>query len=71
MSNSNVPSIEWITIQKLAEITGLTIESIRAQIKKGKLIRGYHWVKQNGRIFISTEKYNEWITGKQPRSIRG
>jgi len=71
MSSNKAPVIEWITIDKLAEITGLTKYSIRALIKKGKLLNSYHWVKCNGRIFISTEKFNEWISGKQPRNIRG
>lgn len=69
MSSNLTPQIEWITVKKLSEITGETIEGIRAKIKKGKLVKGYHWVKKEGRIFINTVRYNEWISGKKPRNI--
>lgn len=70
MSINSTPQIEWITVKKLSEITGETIEAIRAKIKKGKLREGYHWVNRERRIFINTVRYNEWISGKSPSNIR-
>lgn len=69
MLNKQV-AIEWIRVEKLSELTGETVQAIRAKIKKGKLQKGYHWVKREGRIFINTVRYNEWISGKLPSNTR-
>ena len=53
---------KWVTIKKMAEITGWTVESIRANQKKGKLERNVHWIKAHGRIWIHVENFNEWIS---------
>ena len=71
MPKDQAPHIEWITLTRLAELTGLTKEAIRAMIKKGKLEMDYHWRKQCGRIYINTERFNEWVEGKTQKNIRG
>ncbi len=63
--------IEWITLPKLAELTGLTKEAIRAMIKKGKLEIDYHWRKESGRIYINIRRFNEWVEGRPRKNIRG
>ncbi|MEH6542465.1 MAG: hypothetical protein V7721_00855 [Porticoccaceae bacterium] len=70
MSKKQVLQVEWVTLKRLSELTGLTSEAIRAMIKKGKLQIDYHWHKQDGRIYLNIERFNEWAQGKTPRNIR-
>lgn len=57
--------MKWISIQKCAELYGITEEAIRALKKKGDWREQTHWVKApNGRIFINVKKVDEWIEGK-------
>jgi len=70
MTNLQAPQVEWVTIKKLSELTGLSVESIRANIKKGQFLIDYHWRKQCGRIYINTVRFNEWVEGKPPRNTR-
>lgn len=66
------PKIElgWMTIENLSELTGLTTEAIRAYKKKGKIRMDYHWRKHEGRILIHYGRFQEWMSGKSPRTIR-
>lgn len=57
--------MKWITIRKCSELTGLSEEAIRAYKKKGEWVEACHWVKRNGRIFINTERVEQWIEGRQ------
>lgn len=54
----------WVTVNKMAELTGLSVEAIRAYIKKGHLRLQVHWIKaSNGRTMIHVERFNEWLEG--------
>ncbi len=45
-------------------MTGLTVEAIRAYIKKGHLRIEVHWIKAaNGRTMIHIERFNQWLEG--------
>ena len=53
---------KYVTIEKMAEMTGLSIEAIRAYIKKGYLRLTVHWIKgANGRTMINVERFFEWL----------
>ena len=69
MPEEQTPQIQWITLPRLAELTGLTKEAIRAMIKKGKLEIDYHWRKKGGRIYLNARRFDEWVEGKVPRNI--
>lgn len=71
MTNIQAPQVEWVTVKRLSELSGLSVEAIRANIKKGQFLINYHWRKQSGRIYINTTRFNEWVEGKTPRNIRG
>ena len=56
--------MNWITIEKTSQETGMTKESLRALKKKGMLREKLHWVKgPNGRIFFNMSALEHWITG--------
>ena len=71
MTNRQVPQVEWVTVKRLSELTGLSVEAIRAIKKKGLVLMDYHWQKKCGRIYFNTTRFNEWVEGKTPRNIRG
>lgn len=57
---------QFVTIEKCAELLGLTEEAIRQYKKKGQWREKIHWRKApNGRIFIDIKAVNEWIEGKK------
>lgn len=61
MSHQN----QFVTIEKCAELYGLTVEAIRQYKKKGQGKEKLHWVKApNGRIFIKLKAVDAWIEGK-------
>jgi predicted site-specific integrase-resolvase len=62
MSHSN----DFVTIEKCAELIGLSAEAIRQYKKKGQWRERIHWVKApNGRVFINIKAVNQWILGKE------
>lgn len=59
-------SDHYVTIDKCAELYGLTKEAIRQYKKKGQWREKIHWHKApNGRIFINIKAVNAWIVGKE------
>lgn len=61
MSHTN----DLVTIEKCAELIGITEEAIRQYKKKGQWREKIHWFKApNGRIFINIKAVNQWIVGK-------
>ncbi len=65
--------MDWKTIDKISEETGLSSESLRALKKRGIFREKLHWVKApNGRIFLSASAIQNWITGNSNnvKSIR-
>lgn len=58
--------LEWVTIQKLAEESGYTVEALRSKINRGDFIEGYHWRKaRDGRIHFNIKAYNQWVSGER------
>ncbi|MEQ1531488.1 MAG: hypothetical protein ABL925_19405 [Methylococcales bacterium] len=61
MNNSD----QLVTIEKCAEVFGLSEEAIRQYKKKGQWREKIHWHKApNGRIFINIKAVQQWIMGK-------
>ncbi len=59
-------SDRYVTIDKFAELTGLSTEAIRQYKKKGHWREKIHWRKApNGRIFIDKIAAYAWIEGKE------
>lgn len=57
--------MNWKTIEKISEESGLSKESIRALKKKGMLREQVHWIKSpNGRILLNVTAFENWLCGK-------
>ncbi len=55
-------AVNWVTIDKASELTGLSREAIRALKKKGQWREKVQWRRSpNGRILISLEGYKQWV----------
>lgn len=56
--------MEWITIQKLAEVSGYTVAALRSKIARGEFLEGVHWKHApDGRVHFNVKAYNEWVQG--------
>ena len=57
--------MNWVLINKLCEMSGLSAQAIYAYIKKGKWRKGVHFRKApNGRLFFNVKVIEQWIEGK-------
>lgn len=57
--------MEWITLKKLSEISGISEDAIRANVKKGVWQKGKHWTKApNGRLFCNPKEVESWVLGR-------
>ena len=61
LQNNTTSPIEWITINRVCEITGYSINALREHKKKGYLTKDIHWIKRRGRILIHAKRFNEWL----------
>lgn len=53
-----------VTVRKFSELSGMSVNAIRALMKKGQWRLNYHFTKSpNGRVFIVVEKAKEWQQG--------
>lgn len=54
--------MNWKTLDKVAEESGFTKESLRALKKKGILRERIHWIKSpNGRILLNVVAFEQWL----------
>jgi len=57
--------MKYVTIKKLAELTGYSEDAIRAKRKRGIWLFGIHWRKSpDGRLQFNIEAIEQWIEGK-------
>jgi hypothetical protein len=56
----------WVTIKKLADLTGYSPEAIRQKKKKGVWVENRHWRKApDNRIVFNTEAIDRWLSNTQ------
>lgn len=53
--------VKWVTVEKCAELVGLTKDAIDALRTKGKLRQNFHWKKWEGRVYINLQAYQDSI----------
>lgn len=54
--------IEWITIQKAAELSGYSVAALRSKIQRCELAEEVIWRKaQDGRILFNVANFNAWL----------
>jgi len=57
--------MKWVTIKKLAELTGYSEYAIRGKRKRGQWRANVHFIKSpDGRLQFNMEAIEKWIEGK-------
>jgi hypothetical protein len=57
--------INWVTINRFAELSGYTEKAVRSKITEGVWLQGQIWRKApDSRILISLRGYDEWAEGQ-------
>jgi len=63
--------ILYVTIRKLAELTGYTPDAIESKIKRRQWVEGKHYIlSPDGRVQFSIEAYNAWLQEGCPVELR-
>lgn len=61
----NSRNSSFVTIKKLAELTGYSAGALRKKIERGILAEGLHFLRApDGRIHISLPAYHAWLQGR-------
>jgi hypothetical protein len=56
---------EWVLINKVSELIGLTDDAVRAKIKRGHWIKDKHYRKApDNRVYFHLPEIKKWIEGK-------
>jgi len=54
--------MKYVTIAKLASLTGYTEKAIRRKIEEGIFLESIHYLKApDGRIHFDLEQYEKWL----------
>lgn len=62
VSNANLNhEIRWVTLDKCAELVGLTKDALNALRVRGHLRMDIHWKKRQGRIYIDLIAFQRWV----------
>jgi hypothetical protein len=61
--------VHFLTIRKFSELSGYTPDAVRSKVKRGDWLEGRVFVKApDGRVLISTEGYEEWVTRRDTKN---
>jgi len=52
--------IEWVKLEKYAEITGDTVEAAKHRIKSGKWVHGDQCKIVDGRLWVNLKAVERW-----------
>ncbi len=56
---------EYVTVNKMAELTGYTEDAIRSKIKRGDWLEDKVWKRApDRRILISIKGFYRWVEGR-------
>lgn len=61
ISTSNIPGLIWVTVEKAADLLGLTRQAIYARIKRREWREGREYKKCKQRLFINMPAVYAWI----------
>ncbi|MCZ6677166.1 MAG: hypothetical protein O7E52_07940 [Candidatus Poribacteria bacterium] len=60
----------YITIKKLASISGYSDAAIRTKICRGVWLKDRVWIRApDGRVLIDIEGYEQWATGRESAPV--
>jgi hypothetical protein len=57
----DVSNLLWVTVEKAADIIGITRQAIYARIKRCEWREGREYVKRGQRLFINLPAVYSWI----------
>jgi len=60
-SEPGLTGIIWVTIERAAELLGLTRQAIYARIKRREWREGTQYKKRGNRVFINMPEVYAWI----------
>jgi len=56
--------MNWVTIQKLSDMSGYTVAALRNKIQRGEFVEGIHYRHApDGRVHFNVEAYEAWVQG--------
>lgn len=58
--------ILWVKLERYAEITGDSVDSVKARLKAGKWIHGDQSKVVDGRIWVNLQAAERWVDKWQP-----
>lgn len=61
VNTASLPSFVWVTIEKAADLLGLTRQAIYARIKRREWREGAEYVKRGQRVFVNMPAVYAWI----------
>lgn len=61
----------WIKARKYYELAGETKGSFDVKKKKGKVLRGYHYVVKSDGTWVHYTRMQEWVEDQEKTSQRG
>jgi hypothetical protein len=53
--------ISWVKLERYAEITGDSVDSVNARRKAGKWLEGCQWKLVDGRIWVNLPEVEKWV----------
>ena len=56
----------WLSTQEVATYTSYSVETIKAKVKRGELVREYHYYQEKRKLLFEKTKIDEWIMGASP-----
>lgn len=60
-NSSTEAGLKWVRINKYCELSGDTLEAIRARRRRRLWIEGVHWRKAGGVFWINPAEVEKWI----------
>lgn len=59
--------LKWVKVQKYCELSGDTLEGVRAKRRKRIWTEGVHWSRPaDGVFYINIEEVSKWVENQSP-----
>jgi hypothetical protein len=63
-------NLPMVTIKKLAEETGYSVDALNSKIKRGDFAEGIHYIKApDGRVHFKIKEYIQWVESKSTAQV--
>lgn len=60
--------LKWVKVQKYCELSGDTLEGVRAKRRRRIWIEGVHWSRPaDGVFYINVEEVSKWVENQSER----